>query len=255
MIKIKITLKDPILRKGPNYNKYRASKDAEKQKKSCVVTRMIDEIREDIDAICQRDPAAKSRFEVLTLYSGLHALLMYRAAHKLHGNGHTYVARMISQGAKFLTGIEIHPGATIGRGLFIDHGSGVVIGETTIIGDNCTIYQGVTLGGTGKETGKRHPTLGNNVMVGSGAKLLGSFTVGDNSKVAAGAVVLSDVPPNCTAVGVPAKVVVRKGVRVKDTVDLDQVHIPDPMSDELARLKTRLDELEALVKNEASDAE
>ncbi|MBR5632358.1 MAG: serine acetyltransferase, partial [Clostridia bacterium] len=152
-----------------------------------------------------------------------------------------------------LTGIEIHPGATIGRGLFIDHGSGVVIGETTIIGDNCTIYQGVTLGGTGKETGKRHPTLGNNVMVGSGAKLLGSFTVGDNSKIAAGAVVLTDVPENCTAVVVPAKVVVKKGVRVADPVDLDQVHIPDPMSDELARIKKRLDELEGLIVKEAED--
>ena len=249
MIKIKITLKDPILRKGPNYSKYRTSKKNEN-----AINRLTSEVREDIDAICQRDPAAKSRFEVLTLYSGLHALLMYRAAHKLHGKGHTYFARMISQGAKFLTGIEIHPGATIGKGLFIDHGSGVVIGETTIIGDNCTIYQGVTLGGTGKETGKRHPTLGNNVMVGSGAKLLGSFTVGDNSKIAAGAVVLSDVPENCTAVGVPAKIVVRKGVRVPDTVDLDQVHIPDPMSDELTRIKARIAELERLVVKEADEA-
>lgn len=248
MIKIKVTLKDPIKKKGPNYDKYRKN-----CKGACAISRMITEIREDIDAICQRDPAAKSRFEVLTLYSGLHALLLYRAAHKLHGKGYTYFARMISQGAKFLTGIEIHPGATIGRGLFIDHGSGVVIGETTIIGDNCTIYQGVTLGGTGKETGKRHPTLGNNVMVGSGAKLLGSFTVGDNSKIAAGAVVLSDVPENCTAVGVPAKVVVKKGVRVADPVDLDQVHIPDPMSDELSRIKRRLDELEGLIVREAEN--
>ena len=254
MINIKVTVNNPIRKKGPNYNKYRCPH--RKKASSCAISRMIDEIREDIDAICQRDPAAKSRFEVLTLYSGLHALLMYRAAHALHGKGHTYFARMISQGAKFLTGIEIHPGAQIGRGLFIDHGSGVVIGETTIIGDNCTIYQGVTLGGTGKETGKRHPTLGNNVMVGSGAKLLGSFTVGDNSKIAAGAVVLSDVPENCTAVGVPAKVVIREGVKVTNDVDLDQVHIPDPMSDEIAKIKSRLAELEKMISAEkSSDAE
>ena len=221
---------------------------SDKPSRTCAITRMVKEIKEDIDAICQRDPAAKSRIEVLTLYSGLHALLLYRVAHKLHLNGHTYPARLISQSAKFLTGIEIHPGATIGKGLFIDHGSGVVIGETTIIGDNCTIYQGVTLGGTGKETGKRHPTLGNNVMVGSGAKLLGSFTVGDNSKIAAGAVVLRDVPENCTAVGVPAKVVIRSGIKVeKDPIDLDQVHIPDPMSDEIRRINSRLSELEAML--------
>lgn len=207
-------------------------------------TDFMTELREDVDAICQRDPAAKSRLEVITLYSGLHALLIYRAAHKLNGNGHEYIARMLSQGAKFLTGIEIHPGAEIGRGLFIDHGSGVVIGETTVIGDNCTLYQGVTLGGTGKQTGKRHPTLGNNVMVGAGAKLLGAFTVGDNSKIAAGAVVLGDVPENCTAVGIPAKVVVREGVRVNDIVDLDQVHVPDPIADELSRIKERVEALE-----------
>lgn len=226
----------------------------EKAPFSCAVTRMVNEITEDIDAICQRDPAATSRFEVLTLYSGLHALLMHRVAHKLQVNGHTYPARLISQSAKFLTGIEIHPGATIGKGLFIDHGSGVVIGETTVIGDNCTIYQGVTLGGTGKETGKRHPTLGNNVMVGSGAKLLGSFSVGDNSKIAAGAVVLGDVPENCTAVGVPARVVIRRGVKVKDDpIDLDQVHIPDPMSDELMRIKERLAVLEAFLDSKYND--
>ena len=238
-LKIKITRRPAASEKCTN---------TKKSSEACAVRRMVNEIKEDIDAICQRDPAAKSRFEVLTLYSGLHALLMYRMAHKLHLKGHTYPARLISQSAKFLTGIEIHPGATIGKGLFIDHGSGVVIGETTIIGDNCTIYQGVTLGGTGKETGKRHPTLGNNVMVGSGAKLLGSFTVGDNSKIAAGAVVLRDVPENCTAVGVPAKIVVRSGVKVeRDPIDLDQVHIPDPMSDELSRIKSRLDELEVFL--------
>lgn len=245
-IKIKITRRDTPEK--------RHIKIEEKVPFSCAVTRMVNEIREDIDAICQRDPAATSRIEVLTLYSGLHALLMYRVAHKLQVKGYTYPARLISQSAKFLTGIEIHPGATIGKGLFIDHGSGVVIGETTIIGDNCTIYQGVTLGGTGKETGKRHPTLGNNVMVGSGAKLLGSFTVGDNSKIAAGAVVLGDVPENCTAVGVPAKVVVRKGVKVKDDpIDLDQVHIPDPMADELLRIKNRLEKLETFLDSENSN--
>ncbi len=250
MSKINITIKKPIIKKGPNYPKAPA-------KAGCPtsLSRMMTEIREDVDAICQRDPAAKSRFEVITLYSGLHALLMYRAAHKLNCDGHTYIARMISQGAKFLTGIEIHPGATIGRGLFIDHGSGVVIGETTIIGDNCTLYQGVTLGGTGKETGKRHPTLGNNVMVGAGAKLLGAFTVGDNSKIAAGAVVLGDVPENCTAVGIPAKVVIREGVKISDTVDLDQVHIPDPIADELARIKERLASLEGVAESAAKDEE
>ena len=206
--------------------------------------RVSEEICGDVDAILQRDPAAKSRLEVITLYSGLHALLMYRAAHELQLHGLTYPARMISQIAKFLTGIEIHPGATIGKGLFIDHGSGVVIGETTVIGDNCTLYQGVTLGGTGKETGKRHPTLGNNVMVGAGAKLLGAFTVGDNSKIAAGAVVLRDVPENCTAVGIPAKIVVREGVRVNDCENLDQVHVPDPMADEIICLRSRVEALE-----------
>ncbi|MCQ2455898.1 MAG: serine O-acetyltransferase [Clostridia bacterium] len=230
-MKIKISLKDP--------KKFNIREK---------VTGAINEVRDDVDAILARDPAAKSRLEVLTLYSGLHALLMYRAAHKLNCDGHEYVARMISQSAKLLTGIEIHPGAEIGRGLFIDHGSGVVIGETTVIGDNCTLYQGVTLGGTGKQTGKRHPTLGNNVMVGAGAKLLGAFTVGDNSKIAAGAVVLKDVPENCTAVGIPAKIVVKEGVRVSD-VDLDQVHIPDPIEDELTKLRLRIEELENKVKD------
>ena len=253
MNKIKVTIKKPIIKKGSGHAQFAT----DKLNCDSSVSRIIEEIREDVDAICQRDPAAKSRLEVITLYSGLHALLMYRVAHKLNTSGHTYVARMISQGAKFLTGIEIHPGATIGRGLFIDHGSGVVIGETTIIGDNCTLYQGVTLGGTGKETGKRHPTLGNNVMVGAGAKLLGAFTVGDNSKIAAGAVVLSDVPENCTAVGIPAKIAVREGVRVTDSVDLDQVHIPDPIAEELARIKERLLALEgtAETKPENSDEE
>jgi len=216
-----------------------------------TVYRAIKEIKNDIDAICERDPAARGRGEVLLLYSGLHALLMYRLSHALHGKGMKFSARAVSQLAKFLTGIEIHPGATIGRGLFIDHGAGVVVGETAIIGDNCTIYQGVTLGGTGKETGKRHPTLGNNVMVGAGAKLLGNFTVGSNSKIAAGAVVLGDVPENSTAVGIPAHVVKRDGERVREDVDLDQVHIPDPVENEIVEIREKIKELEERIrKNE-----
>jgi len=214
-----------------------------RSKAICAVCKAACEIRTDIDAICTRDPAATGRLEVLMLYSGLHALLMYRVANRLQRKGKHFAARAVSQFAKFLTGIEIHPGATIGKGLFIDHGSGVVIGETTIIGDNCTIYQGVTLGGTGKQTGKRHPTLGNNVMIGAGAKLLGNFTIGDNTKIAAGAVVLTDVPENSTAVGIPAKVV-RKGGEKVTGVDLDQIHIPDPVQNEFSALWEKLRMLE-----------
>lgn len=197
-------------------------------------------IREELASIKERDPAATSGLEVALLYSGFHAVLAYRVAHILHTHGHVLCARIISQSAKFLTGIEIHPGAKIGKGLFIDHGSGVVIGETAEIGDNCTLYQGVTLGGTGKDVGKRHPTLGNNVMIGAGAKVLGPFRIGDNSKIAANAVVLSEVPPDSTAVGIPAKVVKRNDRRV----DLDQVHIPDPVSQELCRLTHKIELLE-----------
>ena len=216
------------------------------------------DITEDIDAIMERDPAATSRTEAALLYSGFHALMMYRASHALHERGHKHAARFVSQSARFLTGIEIHPGATIGRGLFIDHGSGVVIGETAIIGDNCTIYQGVTLGGTGKDTGKRHPTLGNNVMVGAGAKLLGNFTVGDNSKIAAGAVVLGDVPEHSTAVGIPAKVVRRRGERVENDCDLDQTHIPDPVAEALCAMRAEIASLRAEIfalenKNDADE--
>ena len=204
------------------------------------------EIRRDIDAICERDPAARSRAEVLLLYSGLHALMMNRLSHALHRGGHYFAARLVSQSARFLTGIEIHPGAQIGEGLFIDHGSGVVIGETAVIGDNCTIYQGVTMGGTGKDTGKRHPTLGNGVLVGAGAKLLGNFTVGDGTKIAAGAVVLGDVPANSTAVGIPARVVRRSGQKICD--EFDQPHVPDPVSQELCRLSVKLQLLENKIK-------
>ena len=197
-------------------------------------------IKEELASIKERDPAATSGLEVALLYSGFHAVLAYRVAHILHTHGHVLGARVISQGAKILTGIEIHPGAKIGKGLFIDHGRGVVIGETAEIGDNCTLYQGVTLGGTGKDVGKRHPTLGNNVMIGAGAKVLGPFRIGDNSKIAANAVVLSEVPPDSTAVGIPAKVVKRNDRRV----DLDQVHIPDPVSQELCRLTHKIELLE-----------
>ncbi len=202
---------------------------------------MLKELREEVALIRDRDPAARSSLEVILTYSGLHALLAYRLSHKLLKCGCPTLARIVSQLAKFFTGIEIHPGATIGKGLFIDHGMGVVIGETTIIGDNCTLYQGVTLGGTGKDRGKRHPTLGNNVTVGAGAKVLGPFKVGDNAKIAAGAVVLKEVPANATAVGVPARVVKMNGVRVPD---LDQIHIPDPVAQELAKINQRLKALE-----------
>ena len=196
----------------------------------------------DVKAVLERDPAARSGAEVLLLYPGIWAVIWHRLSHFFYKHNIKFIARWISQCVRFWTGIEIHPGATIGRGLFIDHGMGVVIGETTIIGDDCTIYQGVTLGGTGKEKGKRHPTLGNNVMVGSGAKVLGPFTVGDNSKIAAGAVVLSEVPPNSTCVGVPARVVKREGVRVG--VDLDQITIPDPVSSQMCTLSVHLAALE-----------
>jgi serine O-acetyltransferase len=205
---------------------------------------VFDNIREDIRIVKERDPAARSSFEVLFLYSGLHALLYYRVAHWFYKRRRFLAARWISQHAKFKTGIEIHPGAKIGRGLFIDHGAGVVIGETTEIGDNCTLYQGVTLGGTGKDKGKRHPTLGNDVMVGSGAKILGPFKVGDGAKVGANALVLSEVPPGSTAVGVPARVVRINGKRVPPCSDLDQIHIPDPVSQEICKLYMKIDELQ-----------
>lgn len=201
----------------------------------------------DLDAIRERDPAARGRLEIFLLYSGFHAVLYHRIAHFFYRHGMKFIARMISQNARFLTGVEIHPGAQIGRGLLIDHGAGVVIGETAVVGDNCTIYQGVTLGGTGKDIGKRHPTIGNNVMIGSGAKVLGPFTVGDNVKIAAGAVVLNEIPENCTAVGVPARIISRGKTACKDT--LDQVHIPDPVSQELCRLRAEIEALEKKIDN------
>ena len=211
-----------------------------------IADEISDEVKTDIAAVRERDPAARNDLEVLMLYSGVHAILAYRVAHKLYLGKKYFPARAVSQFAKFITGIEIHPGATIGKGLVIDHGSGVVIGETAEIGDNCTLYQGVTLGGTGKDTGKRHPTLGNNVMVGAGAKVLGPFRIGDNSKIAAGAVVLSEIPSNATAVGIPARVVRRDGVKVMSCEEeLDQVHLPDPVAQQLCRLEARCARLEA----------
>jgi len=208
-----------------------------------MLEKLIESVKSDIESVKRRDPAARSTIEILLTYSGLHAIIMYRAAHWFHTRKMFVVARCISQFARFLTGIEIHPGAKIGKGFFIDHGAGVVIGETTEIGDNCLVYQGVTLGGTGKEKGKRHPTLGNNVMVGSGARVLGPFKVGDNAKIAANAVVLEEVPPNCTAVGVPARIVKRNGKKVTNS-DLDQVHIPDPVAQELCAHLMRIEKLE-----------
>lgn len=188
---------------------------------------MFDTLKSDINAILERDPAARSKAEVFFLYSGFKAVRSHRKAHWFYNHNHKFIARWISQRSRHKTGIEIHPAAKIGKGLFIDHGMGVVIGETTVIGDDCTIYQNVTLGGTGKDTGKRHPTLGNNVLVGSGAKVLGPFKVGDNARIAAGAVVLSEVPANATAVGVPARIVKLNGIRSET---LDQIHVSDPVA-------------------------
>ena len=199
-------------------------------------------VREDREAVLARDPAAKSMAEVRLCYPGLVALKSHRRAHALYEKGHVLLARWISQRARHRTGIEIHPGATIGRRVFIDHGDGVVIGETTIIGDDVTIYQGVTLGGTGKDTGKRHPTVENGVMISAGAKVLGSFTIGENSKIGAGSVVLSAVPPNSTVVGVPGRVV-RRYNQPLPRETLDQVHLPDPVREDIMTLQKANSEL------------
>ena len=202
-------------------------------------------IREDLKIIMERDPEARSALEVYFLYPGLRAVINHRRANWLYKHNMFFLARLVSQRSRKKTGIEIHPAAQIGKGLFIDHGMGVVIGETTIIGDNCTIYQGVTLGGTGKDIGKRHPTIGNNVTIGSGAKVLGPFVVGDNSKIAANAVVLSEVPPNSTCVGVPGRIVKIDNKKIQPGMcDLDQIHIPDPISMELCKIIVRLEKLE-----------
>lgn len=202
---------------------------------------MNKEKKELVAAYMARDPAARSSFEVLSLYPGIKATLMYRRAHKLHIKGHLYFARWLSQKARKKTGIEIHPAATIGRRLVIDHGMGVVIGETTEIGDDVLLYQGVTLGGTGKDTGKRHPTIGNNVLIGSGAKVLGPFKVGDNSRIASNAVVLTEIPPNSTAVGVPARVVKIDGQKIDYAGEVDQIHITDPVAMEMVSIRAQVE--------------
>ena len=207
------------------------------------LTGLREELHDSVQAVKSKDPAARSNAEILLLYSGVHAIFAHRIAHRLYRKGYYFSARAVSQLSRFLTGIEIHPGAKIGKGLFIDHGMGVVIGETTEIGDDCTIYQGVTLGGTGKDVGKRHPTIGDNVMIGAGAKVLGPVKIGSGSKIASNAVVIREVPENSTAVGIPAKVVRRDGVRVYD--QMDQCHLPDPTLQELSGLKARIEALEA----------
>ncbi len=213
--------------------------------KGMYTVSFINDIMADIQSIKERDPAAHSALEIVITYSGVHAVIMHRVAHWFYEKDMIVAARIISQVSRFFTGIEIHPGAKIGKGLLIDHGSGVVIGETAEIGDYCLLYQGCTLGGTGKDQGKRHPTLGNNVMVGCGAKILGPFKVGDGAKIAANAVVLEEVPPNATAVGVPARIVRVNGKTppCPATQDIDQIHIPDPVAQELCKYKVELEKL------------
>jgi len=209
---------------------------------------MFSQVKQDIEVIFERDPAAKSVLEVILNYPGLHAVLIHRFTHKLHKKGFFVLARFISQISRWLTGIEIHPGAKIGKGLFIDHGMGVVIGETAEVGDNVTLYQGVTLGGTGKEKGKRHPTIGDNAVVSTGAKVLGSITIGNNVKIGAGSVVLRNVPDNCTVVGVPGKIVIREGKRLSDMtisdIDLQHGNLPDPVQEMILCMQRKIDRLE-----------
>jgi len=198
--------------------------------------------RNELKAATEKDPAAKNYLEIILLYSGLHAIIFYRIAKVLYRLKIPLLPRAISQVARLLTGIEIHPGARIGRGLFIDHGMGVVIGETTIIGDDVTLYQGVTLGGTGKEKGKRHPTIGNNVVIGTGAKVLGNISIGDNSYVGANAVVIKDVPPNSTVVGVPGRITKQDGKKID--LSLDHIHVLDPIMESIDELKKKISSLE-----------
>lgn len=218
---------------------------------------MLEQMKEDIQIVFERDPAAKSKIEVVLNYPGLHAIWIQRGiTHKLYQRGHYALARFISQLARFFTQVEIHPGAQLGHRLFIDHGCGIVIGETAELGDDVTLYQGVTLGGTGKESGKRHPTIGNNVVVGAGAKVLGSFTVGDNVKIGAGAVVLKTVPDNCTVVGIPGKIVQKddksikhdEELRAKHQADLEHDNLPDPIEDALCCMEQRILQLEEKLK-------
>ena len=205
---------------------------------------MFKRLSETLGAYQARDPAARSKLEILLLYPGVHALIFHRVSHWLYRHKIFFLARLNSQIARHLTGIEIHPGAQIGRHFVIDHGMGIVIGETTEIGDDCLIYHGVTLGGTGKDHGKRHPTLGNNVMVSAGAKVLGPFKVGDGARIAANAVVLTEIPPEATAVGVPARVVRIAGEKVDFASSVDQIHVTDPVQKELQALSSRLEWLE-----------
>ena len=204
---------------------------------------MFDRLREDIASVFERDPAARTGFEVLTTYPGFHAVLVHRITHWLWQRNLKWLARVLSNVARLFTGIEIHPGAVIGRRVFIDHGMGVVIGETTIVGDNVLLYQGVTLGGTGKETGKRHPTLGNNVVIGAGAKILGDITIGDNSYIGANAVVIKNVPPNSTVVGIPGRITKQEGRKID--LELDHMRVSDPVMENISRLLGRIKKLEA----------
>jgi serine O-acetyltransferase len=208
---------------------------------------MFDHLRRDIRTVLERDPAARSRAEVLLCYPGVHALAIHRVAHRLWRRGWTTPARFVSHVGRFVTGIEIHPGAQLGAGLFIDHGMGVVIGETTEVGENVTLLQGVTLGGTSLKKEKRHPTLGNNVVVGAGAKILGAFTIGDGSRIGAGSVVVREVPPNSVVVGVPGRVTHRDGRRVAGQIDLNQTDLPDPVARAMEQLMERLGVLEGQV--------
>ncbi len=222
--------KGEVIKSKINYSSIKKAAARGKNK----AEQIADFFKEEIEVIKERDPAMKSPLEVI-LYPSFRVIISYRIAHKLYEKKHYFLARLISQIAAHRTGIEIHPGAEIGKGLFIDHGSGVIIGETTVIGDNVTLYQGVTLGGTGKEHGKRHPTLKDNVMVSAGAKILGSFTIGENSKIGAGSVVLHEIPDNCTVVGVPGRVVRRNNVKIPRN-DMNQVDLPDPVLDDIEKL-------------------
>ncbi len=208
----------------------------------------------EIKGVFERDPAARNILEVILLYSGLHAIIFYRIAHPLYIMKAPILPRLISQFARFLTGIEIHPGAKIGKGLFIDHGMGVVIGETSVIGDNVTLFQGVTLGGTGKEKGKRHPTLGNNVVVGTGAKVLGNITIGDNVAIGANAVVIKDVPSDSTVVGVPGRIVKQEGKEFPG-IRLDHTNLPDPLAQALDKLQDEINHIEGELKKHKNKTE
>ncbi len=219
--------------------------------KGCKIMNLIAYIKEELQVIKERDPAIKNNMEIF-LYPSFKAMLKYRLAHQLYLKKHYFLARWISQRTARKTGIEIHPGAVIGKGFFIDHGIGVIIGETTVIGNNVTLYQGVTLGGTGKEKGKRHPTLEDNVMVSAGAKILGSFTIGKNAKIGAGSVVLEEVPPNCTVVGVPGRIV-RMGNQKIPRMDLDQIHLPDPVLNDIRELQNRNIQLQQELKEMEKD--